>query len=188
MTEIEKLQRAKLYMDKLANGIDPITDRQVPEDSALNNVRLSRCFFYVADILRQVLENGGTETPNKASKKTAQAAFWLSAEQREAFICSAEPISISVLVGKINGMIDAENMKKLAATAVTNWLLSGGYLRLTESNGRKSRQPTMQGNAVGILTDPRQGQYGEYNIVLYNERAQRFVLDHLDEIIGALSA
>ncbi len=38
MTEAEKLQRAKLYMDKLANGIDPITDTEIPGDSILNNV------------------------------------------------------------------------------------------------------------------------------------------------------
>ena len=47
MTELEKLHKAKLYMDKLANGTDPITGADLPDDTALNNVRLSRCFFYV---------------------------------------------------------------------------------------------------------------------------------------------
>ena len=59
MTELETMQRAKMYMDKLAQGIDPITDRELPEDSALNNVRLARCFFYVSDVLGQVIANGG---------------------------------------------------------------------------------------------------------------------------------
>ena len=45
MTELEIMQRAKMYMDKLAQGIDPITDEEVPEDSVLNNVRLAQCFF-----------------------------------------------------------------------------------------------------------------------------------------------
>ena len=49
MTELETMQRAKMYLDKLAKGIDPITDQEVPEDSLLNNVRLARCFFYVSD-------------------------------------------------------------------------------------------------------------------------------------------
>lgn len=51
MTELEIMQRAKQYMKKLAKGIDPITNMKVPDDSALNNVRLSRCFLYVAGIL-----------------------------------------------------------------------------------------------------------------------------------------
>ena len=53
MTELEKIERAKLYMDKLANGINPIDDTMAPDEDIINNVRLSRCFFYVSDILRQ---------------------------------------------------------------------------------------------------------------------------------------
>ena len=55
MTELEKMQRAKMYIDKLANGINPIDDAAAPENDVINNVRLSRCFFYVSDILRQVI-------------------------------------------------------------------------------------------------------------------------------------
>lgn len=59
MTELETMLRAKMYMDKLAQGIDPITNQEMPEDSTLNNVRLARCFFYVSDVLGQVIANGG---------------------------------------------------------------------------------------------------------------------------------
>ena len=68
MTELEKLERARMYMDKLANGIDPISDTEAPDSDIINNIRLSRCFFYVSDILRQVIENGGT-VPQKKEKK-----------------------------------------------------------------------------------------------------------------------
>ena len=54
------MQRAKMYMDKLAQGVDPITNQTIPEDSVLNNVRLARCFFYVSGVLEQVINNGGT--------------------------------------------------------------------------------------------------------------------------------
>ena len=59
MTELETMRRAKMYLDKLAQGIDPITNQEVPDDSVLNNVRLARCFFYVSDVLSKVIENGG---------------------------------------------------------------------------------------------------------------------------------
>ena len=38
MTELEIMQHAKVYLDKLAKGIDPLTDREVPEDDVINNV------------------------------------------------------------------------------------------------------------------------------------------------------
>ena len=59
MTELEIMKRAKMYMDKLAQGIDPITDREMEDDAVLNNVRLTRCFFYVSGILDQVIANDG---------------------------------------------------------------------------------------------------------------------------------
>ena len=70
MTDLEVMQRAKKYMDRLAQGIDPITGNEMPEDSLLNNVRLARCFFYVSGILQQVIDNGRT-VGNKQQKKNS---------------------------------------------------------------------------------------------------------------------
>lgn len=61
MTELEIMQHAKDYLDKLAKGIDPLTGREVPEGDIIHNVRISRCLFYVSDVLKQVLENGGIQ-------------------------------------------------------------------------------------------------------------------------------
>ena len=55
-------------MEKLANGVNPIDDSVIPDEDVVNNVRLSRCFFYVADVLGQVIDNGGT-APQKKIKK-----------------------------------------------------------------------------------------------------------------------
>ena len=41
MTELEKIERAKVYMDKLANGINPVDDSVVPEEDVVNNVSSS---------------------------------------------------------------------------------------------------------------------------------------------------
>ena len=76
MEEMEMLARAKMYMDKLANGINPITDEEVAEDDAVNNVRLSRCFFYVADVLQKVIENGGTEKKRRCFPASFQKTDW----------------------------------------------------------------------------------------------------------------
>lgn len=59
MTELETMQRAKMYMDKLAQGINPISGEEIENDSVLNNVRMARCFFYVSGILDKVIANGG---------------------------------------------------------------------------------------------------------------------------------
>lgn len=61
MQETDKLKRARMYMEKLAKRVDPITDTQLPSDTVLNNVRLSRCFTYVAGVLGKLIDAGGEE-------------------------------------------------------------------------------------------------------------------------------
>ena len=41
MTELEILERAKMYVDKLANGVNPLNDDPVKDDDVINNVRIN---------------------------------------------------------------------------------------------------------------------------------------------------
>lgn len=69
MTEKEKIAYAKTFIDKLANGINPIDDSPVSESDVVNNVRIARCFFFVSDILRQAIESDGAFSVKKAQKQ-----------------------------------------------------------------------------------------------------------------------
>lgn len=175
MTELETMQRAKLYMDKLAQGIDPISDREIPDDSVLNNVRLARCFFYVSEVLGQVIANGGV-----VGGKTKLQAFTITMEQLSKVQISQEPVRITQLVDMISGIVDNTQMKKLRTTVITDWLVEKGFLeKQLGQDGKSVRVPTQNGVMIGLSTQIRQGQYGEYQAVFYNAEAQQFILDNL---------
>ena len=179
MTELETMQRAKMYMDKLAQGIDPVSGRELPEDAALNNVRLARCFFYVSDILGQVIANGGV-----VGSKAKLQPFAVAPEQLARVQLSAEPVRITQLVDMIGAAADNPQMKKLNTTVITNWLLKKGFLeKETDPEGKSKRVPTSAGLGLGLFTQSRQGKYGEYQAVFYNLQAQRFILDNLDAML-----
>lgn len=183
MNEQEKLERARMYIEKLANGVNPLNDEEVPDDSLLNHVRLTRCFFYVADVLRQQIENGG---PPKApaAKRQRRAEFALTPEQHEAFPFSAEPLVISALTALLNELVDPESMmKKVTTTSITGWLVNKGFLTDVIVHGKRSRRPTRQGEELGMYSETRQGMYGEYVLVLYKETAQRFIVDNIETIV-----
>ena len=93
MTELEKIEYAKSFIDKLANGINPIDNKPAPENDIINNVRLSRCFFYVSDILRQVIENGGVQAPK--NKKEKKQPFSITQEQLQQYQYTKGRISLS---------------------------------------------------------------------------------------------
>ena len=181
MPELQKIAHAKSYIDKLANGVNPLDDTPIPEDDIANTVHLSRCFFLVSDILRQVLENGGVTKP----KRTAKIPFSVTLEQRESFEYSAEPIPVSEIAKRIYAMAENANMEKVSYRQINQWLLNIGMLYLYDFGGKKPvRRPTEEGNQIGITVESRMGRYGEYQVVLYNEQAQRFVLDNLEAVVA----
>ncbi len=177
MTELEVLERAKGYMEKLANGINPLDGSAIPENEVVNNVRLSRCFFYVADVLRQVIENGGVAPQPKRSK----GPFALPMEKRRAFAFSDEPIIISEIVKRFNDLAAEEDVTKLTATVLTDWLVSIDMLAIERTAfGHSAKRPTPQGVALGITVQERNGVNGPYCAVVYDRAAQQFLVDNLD--------
>ena len=80
MTELESMQRAKLYIDALANGYNPLSGQPVRDDDVVNQVRVSRCLLYVSGVLQKVIDNGG-EVQKKKVPRSQKAPFALLPEQ-----------------------------------------------------------------------------------------------------------
>lgn len=180
MTEIEKIAYAKSFIDKLANGINPLDDTEIKPDDVVNNVRLTRCFFYVSDILRQVIENGGTSRTRHKKK-----SFSITPEQLANFEYSDEPIAISEIARRITLLADDEDMKKLTYGDLSGWLITIGMLiKEITAEGKTVKRPTEQGRAIGISTEDRVGRRGAYTVVLYNREAQSFILDNFEAVLA----
>ena len=181
MTEAETMQRAKMYIDKLAKGINPLDDSVIPEGDIINNVRLSRCLFYVSDILGKVIENGGINPPKKPKKES----FNISFEQIQQFQFSDAGLQISKIAEMINALADNPDMKKLTHSNITQWLVSIDMLKIEKAaDGHNTKRPTENGREIGIYTDDRVGVNGPYTAVIYNRTAQQFIIDNIDAIIN----
>lgn len=177
MTELEKMQRAQMYIAMLAEGIDPLSGEELPGDTMLNNVRLSRCFFYVADVLRKVIENGG-EVGSRA--RGGKEAFAITPEQLQNVRIAHEALPITQICANISEAAG----KKLGRAVVSDWLTGKGFLRVDIVHGRKRKRVTESGEKIGIVEETRNGAYGEYLAVLYSTEAQRFIVDNLPQILS----
>ena len=112
---------------------------------------------------------------------------YLSEEQKAEIALFDDPVPISFLTKRISALAEADGARRLPAVRVTNWLLRQDYLReAVGENGQKMRVVTDSGEQTGMTTERREGENGEvYSINLYDRRAQQFILDHLEEIIGS---
>lgn len=175
MIDIEKLNTAKVWIEKLANGINPLNDEPVKDDDLINNVHISRCLFYVAELLGET--KAGTTVDRKGRK-----LFFLSSKEAANIHISA-PNGIANFIKLVNGHIPA-NMKPLSATLLMNWLRNEGLLQeVSKGDGHKTNLPTEKGNKIGIVTEVQRNIDGqEYQRVIYSIEAQRFILNNIESI------
>lgn len=176
--DIKIVAHAKDYLDDLARGINPLTKEEVGENDSVNNIKISRCLLYVSDILGAVIENGGVGKP---PKKVIEP-FDLQSIDLTRFEFSAKPIPITAIIERIKVLLP-ENMKNIKITAITNWLVDLGMLSIVQINGKNNKRPTQRGETIGIYLEKRDGQYGPYHVVLYDENAQHFIIDNLSAVI-----
>lgn len=179
LNESEKLLKAKSYLDKLANGINPITNELASENDTINNIHISRCLFYVSDVLRNLIENNN----NPKKKKNSKIPFSVTPQQLADYVFDDNPITVTEITKKLNSLIDTEEMKGIKTTSITNWLIKINMLEyFADENGKNHKIPTENGIQLGITTQERLGMYGSYKVVLYDSNVQQFILDNIDTI------
>ncbi len=178
MTELEIMQRAKMYIDKLANGVNPLTGEHVPDNDTINNVRISRCFFYVSDILHQVIDNGGQVG---AKKKTKKSNFFITEEQMLDLHTRTTECYVSDIAEEINRVAEGNDTVKMQATWITTWLVNIGMLEIVDGG----KAATESGKEIGIRTELRHSmQRGEYLVNLYSTSAQEFIFNNIESVIS----
>lgn len=57
------------------------------------------------------------------------------------------------------------------------------YVSEQGAGGKPQRLPTDKGVRLGLSVRKGQGRDGEYLAVYYSEQAQRYILDHLEQIL-----
>lgn len=185
MTELETMQHAKNYIDKLANGIDPLTDETIKDDSVINNVRISRCLFYVSGVLQEVINNGGVVG---RIAKPHKIAFSITDEQCSKILITQDPVGVSIISKRIGEVLD-EKVKILPAKYISDWLVDNGYLSEIIHNGKRTKIVTMKGAQLGIDTiDIVSPEGRQYKKNIYDANAQKFIITNLNKIAADIAA
>jgi hypothetical protein len=119
------------------------------------------------------------------TKKRALVLYALPYGERSRYTFGEWPLSASQVAQRLNELVDLSAMQKLKTTSITKFLLQSGLLFEEEApSGNKNKRPTEAGWKLGISTQQRSGQNGDYTAVVYDQQAQQFILDNLDAIIA----
>ena len=166
----------------MANGIDPISDMPAQETDCINQVRVSRCLFYVADVLKRVID-GSRVVPK--GQRTTKSPFTITEAELSRYVFDPNPIPAGNICRKINALVDSDKYCRLKRSSILIFLQQMGLISETvQENGTRTFIPTQQGSEMGIIRELRKGMSGPYSVTLYSVRVQKMILENLSVIIN----
>ncbi|MBR6934493.1 MAG: hypothetical protein IKH41_03320 [Clostridia bacterium] len=197
MKKTELVERSKMYLKLLINGIHPVTGEQIPTDSALLGDRVKKCFSFISGILDEYIElTGKVEKLEKEKEANTvivmkKQPFAISHEQCQDIKLSKEPISMYSLVRNINSVINTESMEKMTSTVINKWLLNRGFItasKVPTTVNKTVFSPSELAAKIGIKTESVINKAtGEINPqIKFSESAQLFIIENIEEISGCV--
>lgn len=194
MGKAELVERAKVYLKMLCEGIHPVTGQPIPQDSVFMDSKVKQCFDFISETLDEYLviservEQLEKDVEKKQVFLVRKQFFTVTREQCNEIQLSKKPISIMAFTRNINSVIDTDTTEKLTSTRVNKWLMRRGYITTSKVQTMVNKTiyaPTELANKLGIVEDRKiDGESGEVTSkIKLNESAQLFILENIEDII-----
>jgi hypothetical protein len=178
--DLMKLDVAIKYVERIADGYNPVNNVPMGNSDILNNPNIIRCMYFIKDVLEEVRSNDGIIGGKK--EKPVAAPFPIEVLDEFQY---KEDQSITHVLHQIYEPVEGLNVKKISATKVTAVLKEEGYL-LDERNsgtGKTRKVPSVKGEELGIYVVEREYNGRMYQVVTYNQNAQEYIVEILKKMI-----
>jgi hypothetical protein len=188
------VERAKMYLQMLSNGVHPVTGASVPGDSAFVDPKVKRCFSFITEVLDEYIElkEKVEQLERNKDKNTIvvaqKQAFSITPEQCDGIRLSKEPVSVLSFMKNINAAIDTDTTEKLSSTRVNKWLVNRGLVTTQKVQTITSKtvyKPSEIAVKIGIteeaVVDQNSGEVKTQ--IKLGESAQLFIIENLEDII-----
>ena len=180
--DMQKLEVAMKYIERIADGKNPVNNKPMEEDSVLNNPNVIRCMYFVKEVLTAVKENNGI-IGGRVSKPS-KSPFPFECLSGFEYV---DDTSIAHFMNRLKGLALDPNVRGIGTKPVTDWLKRKGYLIDVQDKytGKLHPEVTELGIDFGLYMQERTSTNGQaYQIVMYSQKAQEFIAAHLEQIVN----
>jgi hypothetical protein len=176
--EFEKMEKAKTVLLKIAKGIDPLTGEAIAETNFLNDPRLIRCFYFITEVLDDVIQGVYRKT------RSHLPDFIITPEQKQRVTFPEGKIGVNEFSRQINQSIDINTSKKLTGVELNKKLKKMGILAEKNLENGKTRTVTNSNSAkYGFEMENRKFNGVEYEMVVINDQGKKYLLDNIETIM-----
>lgn len=179
--DLMKLDTAIKYVQRIADGCNPVNNAPLEENDILNNPNIIRCMYFIKDVLEEVRRNDGII----GGKRERAEVIPFPIEILDEFEYR-EDQSITHVLKQIFEPVADLNVKKISVVKVTSLLTEEGYL-LEEKNpetGKTRKVPTVKGKELGIYMVEREYNGRVYQSVTYNKNAQEYIVAMIKKVVA----
>ncbi|MEO4052380.1 hypothetical protein [Solibacillus sp. CAU 1738] len=173
--DLTKLLEAKMIIEKLANGVNPIDQSQIDSSHFLNDSKIIRSLFYLVNYLNDEISN------SKIIGKPKR--FIITEEQIAKIQLPTGKLGLNDFAAAVNEVIDPLFTKKLSGAIVSKKLKELAILSETvNEDGRKRTVTNEISSSYGIEMITRFYDGRPYNQVVFDELGKEFLLNNLNRL------
>lgn len=195
MEKTELIERAKMYLKLLSEGVHPVSGDAIPDGSVFVDEKVKRCFSFISQVLDEYIELSAKVEKLESEKEKNTVVvpkkqdFSITQEQSDSIRLSKEPITVLSFMKNINSVIDSSSMEKLTSTRINKWLSKRGLVTTSKVQtivNKTVYKPSDFATKIGIIEDEIvDKKSGEVKTqIKLGESAQLFIIENLEEIIS----
>jgi hypothetical protein len=173
--DIEKIEKARLIIQKIADGTNPINGQPVEADSFLHDSRIIRCFYFISEVLEAVVK--GTYSNKKIND------FVITDEQKNKVVFTEGNIGVNEAARCINLQLNPLMSKKVTGAQLNKGLKRLGILSEAVEDGKKRTVTNEISKDYGFFSEKRSYDGREYDMVLINNEGKKYILDNIEKIM-----
>jgi hypothetical protein len=174
--DFERLDESRKLLHMIANGIDPVNDVPISNESFLNDPKVIRSIFFLVDYI---------ESEMAKIPRTKRSKFFISKDQKSKVKFPDGDLGINDIANAINEVIDTRLVKRLSGMVINKQLKKIGILSEEKTDdGRKRTITNEKSEGYGIFSKVRYFDNRQYEQVVFNDIGKKFILDNLERILN----
>ena len=168
MTELEKIEYTRMFVQTLSLGVDPMTGEPVPDGELLHHTRVKGCLTYVCELLNRL-------------KPFVE-------EEEHFFAFSDVPVGIAELRRRLIEFLPKEIALGMKIRDLWSWLAENGLIEFIQVEEKMRKEPTELGREIGITTIFREYRGKIYHSIGFSHAAQEFITDNIQSLVDYIAA
>jgi len=176
LSEMDKIEKAKNIIKQIADGTNPVNGEAIEGDVLLNDPRIIRCFYFVSEVLDNVLKG------EYSNKNTSE--FLITEQEKQSVVFTEGNIGVNKIAKCINKEINTLRSRKTSGAAINTGLKRMGILSETKNDEGKTRTTINEDSHLyGFYLETRNFNGREYDAVVIDDKGKKFILDNIEEIM-----